>query len=77
VFCDVCNTAYHQYCHDPPIDNEYVTVLEKEWLCGPCERSKKNVVAGTEGLVAGEGLGIDQVWLHSYSHCHSVTPANS
>lgn len=61
VFCDVCNTAYHQYCHDPPIGNDVVTVLEKEWLCGPCERSKQNVIEGTEGLVSGSGLSIDNV----------------
>ncbi|KAH9877588.1 hypothetical protein IAQ61_002955 [Plenodomus lingam] len=36
VFCDACSTAYHQYCHTPPIDNEVVTVLEKEWLCSTC-----------------------------------------
>ncbi|KAH7138918.1 CoA-transferase family III domain-containing protein [Dendryphion nanum] len=61
VFCDACNTAYHQYCHDPPIDSEVVTVLEKEWLCGPCERSKQNVIEGTDGLVGGDGLSIDEV----------------
>lgn len=61
VFCDSCNTAYHQYCHNPPISNEVVTVLEKEWLCGPCARSKENVVQGTEHLVSAENLSIDQV----------------
>ncbi|KAF2191347.1 hypothetical protein K469DRAFT_622924 [Zopfia rhizophila CBS 207.26] len=60
VFCDVCNTAYHQYCHDPPIDNEVVNVLEKEWLCGPCERSKQSVVEGMDGLTAGDGLSIEE-----------------
>ncbi|KAF2735075.1 hypothetical protein EJ04DRAFT_576458 [Polyplosphaeria fusca] len=60
VFCDVCNTPYHQYCHNPPIDNDVVTVLEKEWLCRPCERSKQNVIEGTGGLVAGDGLSLDQ-----------------
>ncbi|KAF1959579.1 hypothetical protein CC80DRAFT_489702 [Byssothecium circinans] len=60
VFCDMCTTAYHQYCHDPPIDNDVVNVLEKEWLCGPCDRSKQNIVEGTDGLVAApEGLSID------------------
>ncbi|KAF2000030.1 hypothetical protein P154DRAFT_435635 [Amniculicola lignicola CBS 123094] len=59
VFCDVCSTAYHQYCHSPPIDNEVVNVLEKEWLCGPCERAKQSVEQGMEGLVAAEGLSIE------------------
>lgn len=61
VFCDSCSTAYHQYCHNPPISNEVVTVLEKEWLCGPCARSKESVVQGTENLVAAENLSIDEV----------------
>lgn len=61
VFCDVCSAAYHQYCHDPPIDSEVVKVLEKEWLCGPCERSKQNVIEHTDGLIAVEGLSIDDV----------------
>ncbi|KAL4933662.1 uncharacterized protein BDV17DRAFT_64840 [Aspergillus undulatus] len=36
VFCDQCNRAWHQHCHDPPIGNEVVTVKEKEWLCREC-----------------------------------------
>lgn len=61
VFCDSCSTAYHQYCHNPPISNEVATVLEKEWLCGPCARSKESVVQGTEHLVAADNLSIDEV----------------
>jgi hypothetical protein len=61
VFCDACSTAYHQYCHTPPIDNEVVTVLEKEWLCGPCRRTKETVVSGAEELIAAEDLSIDEV----------------
>lgn len=37
VFCDECNGAWHQLCHDPPIDNEVVTVQEKEWRCRGCK----------------------------------------
>ncbi|KAF1837333.1 hypothetical protein BDW02DRAFT_162097 [Decorospora gaudefroyi] len=60
VFCDACSTAYHQYCHNPPIENEVVTVLEKEWLCGPCTRAKQTVVQGAQNLVAGEHLSVDK-----------------
>ncbi|CAI6340217.1 unnamed protein product [Periconia digitata] len=60
VFCDNCTTAYHQYCHNPPIDNEVVTVLEKEWLCGPCSRSKEETVVveptAEELIAAPEGF---------------------
>jgi hypothetical protein len=61
VFCDACSTAYHQYCHTPPIDNEVVTVLEKEWLCGPCRRTKETVVTGAEELVAAGSLSVEEV----------------
>lgn len=37
VFCDSCNRAWHQYCHDPPIGSEVITVKEKEWLCQGCK----------------------------------------
>lgn len=60
VFCDGCNTPYHQYCHDPPIEKEAVQVIEKEWLCGPCERSKRSAVQVTEGLVPGTALSIEE-----------------
>ncbi|PVI07364.1 hypothetical protein DM02DRAFT_608902 [Periconia macrospinosa] len=76
VFCDVCTTAYHQYCHDPPIDNEVVTVLEKEWICGPCARSKDNVVEGTDELVAApEGFSADdkRAYLSTLSQEHLIS----
>ncbi|KAI1519384.1 PHD-finger [Pyrenophora tritici-repentis] len=60
VFCDACSTAYHQYCHNPPIDNDVVTVLEKEWSCGPCTRAKQTVVEGSQDLVAVQNLSIDE-----------------
>ncbi|KAF5848705.1 hypothetical protein GGP41_009787 [Bipolaris sorokiniana] len=60
VFCDACSTAYHQYCHDPPIDNEVVTVLEKEFLCTPCTRAKQIAVEGAHDLIAAEDLSVDQ-----------------
>ncbi|KAL4871778.1 hypothetical protein BDV12DRAFT_163830 [Aspergillus spectabilis] len=37
VFCDGCNRAWHQHCHDPPIENDVITVKEKEWLCQECK----------------------------------------
>lgn len=69
VFCDACSTAYHQYCHNPPIENEVVTVLEKEWLCTPCTRSKQSVVEGAQNLIAAESLSIDQVCIAKFRTC--------
>ncbi|KAL4813240.1 hypothetical protein BDW67DRAFT_168821 [Aspergillus spinulosporus] len=37
VFCDRCNRAWHQHCHDPPIQSEVVAIREKEWLCRECK----------------------------------------
>lgn len=36
VFCDECNIAWHQYCHDPPIGNDVIQVKEAEWFCREC-----------------------------------------
>ncbi|KAF1921076.1 hypothetical protein BDU57DRAFT_509668 [Ampelomyces quisqualis] len=61
VFCDACSTAYHQYCHAPPIDHDVVTVLEKEWVCAPCRRTRETVVAGADELVAAASLSVEEV----------------
>ena len=37
VFCDWCNKAWHQLCHDPSISDEVVQVKDKEWLCKLCK----------------------------------------
>ncbi|KAL1986219.1 hypothetical protein VTN96DRAFT_6734 [Rasamsonia emersonii] len=36
VFCDGCNRAWHQFCHDPPIEKEVIEVKEAEWFCREC-----------------------------------------
>lgn len=61
VFCDGCNTPYHQYCHDPPIENNVVQVAEKEWHCAICQRSKNQAMTGLAGLVTGEDLSVEEV----------------
>lgn len=40
VFCDGCNTPYHQYCHDPPIGKDVVQIVDKAWFCTPCIQKK-------------------------------------
>lgn len=37
VFCDACNHAWHQLCHDPPIGDEIVAVRESQWFCRECK----------------------------------------
>ena len=40
VFCDGCNTPYHRYCHQPPIDQAVIDEVDKEWYCKPCEKER-------------------------------------
>ncbi|PYH41490.1 phf1/phf2 family PHD finger domain-containing protein [Aspergillus saccharolyticus JOP 1030-1] len=47
VFCDECNGAWHQLCHDPPISVEVVAVKEKEWFCGECKPVPITIVQPT------------------------------
>jgi hypothetical protein len=37
VFCDSCNTCYHQKCHVPAIPDEVLDPSE-EWVCTYCEQ---------------------------------------
>lgn len=60
VFCDGCNTPWHQHCHDPPITAEVVRVEEKEWFCGDCEVLREEKVQ-LEGRVSAEGMSLAEV----------------
>lgn len=67
VFCDGCNTPYHQYCHDPPIGEDVVKVEEKEWFCADCTSLRRGGEMGNLGevdlqrLVSGEALSMEEV----------------
>lgn len=52
VFCDGCNGAWHQFCHDPLIGAEVVREVEREWVCSGCGGGRK---------VVGEGWGVEEV----------------
>ena len=60
VFCDGCNTPWHQYCHDPPIKGELLQIEEQEWLCADCGVLREEKIH-LEGKVAGEGMGFVEV----------------
>ena len=53
VYCDGCNTPYHQLCHDPVISEEVVRVEEKEWICAGCNAVKQG---RSKAGVSGEGF---------------------
>lgn len=48
VFCDGCNTPWHQFCHDRPITPSVIQFEEKEWICFECAtaREEKGHIAG-------------------------------
>lgn len=48
VFCDGCNTPWHQFCHDRPITPSVVQIEDKEWKCSECEtaRLEREHIAG-------------------------------
>jgi hypothetical protein len=61
VYCDGCNTPYHQYCHDPPIDKEVIQIPDMEWFCKECKKSQELAMYGLDGLVPGPDLLADEV----------------
>lgn len=63
VFCDGCNTPYHQYCHHPPIDQAVVNEVDKEWFCTQCEKLRVVPVPESEvaDFVASRGASAEQV----------------
>ena len=66
VFCDGCNTPWHQFCHDPPIGKDIVTIAEKEWFCSDCIVMKEERVR-LQGKVAGQNLSMLEVRIaHSF-----------
>lgn len=60
VFCDGCNTPWHQHCHDEPISDDVVRIEEKEWFCADCEVLKEERVR-LEGKVSAEGMSLVEV----------------
>ena len=62
VFCDGCNTPWHQYCHDPPIPWDVVRIEEQEWYCADCEVLREEKVH-LEGKGSAEGMSLAEVRL--------------
>lgn len=60
VFCDGCNTPWHQYCHDKPISHDVVTIEEKEWYCADCDVLQEEHVQ-LKDTVSAEGMSLAEV----------------
>lgn len=71
VFCDGCNTPWHQHCHDPPIKQDFLTHVDRDWYCGDCTMLREHTSI-LEGKVAGHGMSMldvsPNVALQRFSH---------
>jgi hypothetical protein len=72
VFCDDCNTPYHQLCHVPPIDRIVVEVADAQWFCKECQPKRRELPMETG--MTGEGLSLEvkQTYLTSLSKTQLV-----
>ncbi len=43
VFCDGCEGAWHQLCHDPEIDDSVVQDPNVKWFCAGCMAKRERV----------------------------------
>ncbi|KAI4119645.1 MAG: hypothetical protein LQ345_000443 [Seirophora villosa] len=59
VFCDRCNTPWHQACHQPSIPEEVIEIEEAEWVCANCLAQKQDPAAGlTDDIEFGGSMGV-------------------
>lgn len=59
VYCDRCNTPYHQACHRPPIPEHVIEVESAEWICAECLSKEQNPAAEpSDDLEFGGTLGV-------------------
>ncbi|KAL8841779.1 MAG: hypothetical protein Q9170_000812 [Blastenia crenularia] len=64
VFCDRCNTPWHQACHQPPIPESVIEVEEAEWVCAECLARKQDpAIASTDPLEFGGSLGVGMMMI--------------
>lgn len=72
VFCDECNTPYHQLCHIPPIDRLVVDVPDAQWFCKDCQPKRRE--RPLETGMSGEALSTDakMTYLSSLSKAQLV-----
>lgn len=58
VFCDGCNKAWHQWCHDPLIPTEVTNIPEAQWFCSMCSHEREMAGCPLERRVGGEMVGL-------------------
>ncbi|KAL9599921.1 MAG: hypothetical protein Q9179_003400 [Wetmoreana sp. 5 TL-2023] len=64
VFCDRCNTPWHQVCHQPPIPEHVIEVEEAEWVCADCLVQRRDPIVEASGdLDFGGSLGVGTIMI--------------
>lgn len=59
VFCDGCDSPWHQHCHDPPIPEDVIAVEESEWFCAECIANNRGSSMGSaEHIEFGGSFGV-------------------
>ncbi|PGH04068.1 hypothetical protein GX51_03738 [Blastomyces parvus] len=66
VFCDDCNRPWHQFCHDPPIEKEVITVKELEWFCIECRPPANSSSAEMPATSNGQQSSITRIDASNY-----------
>ncbi|KAI0110232.1 hypothetical protein F4814DRAFT_426285 [Daldinia grandis] len=55
VFCDGCNLCWHQMCHEPYIDDEFVSNETRSWFCGRCMAKRERHLARKKNIDGFKG----------------------
>ncbi|KAI2629461.1 CoA-transferase family III [Xylaria nigripes] len=56
VFCDGCNYCWHQMCHDPYIDDDFVSDENRSWFCSRCVSKREKALAKKKTLEEYKGV---------------------
>ncbi|KAI1764291.1 CoA-transferase family III domain-containing protein [Hypoxylon sp. FL1150] len=55
VFCDGCNFCWHQLCHDPYIDDDFVSDESRSWFCSRCLAKREKHLAKKKTVESFKG----------------------
>ncbi|KAI0100995.1 hypothetical protein GGR51DRAFT_337770 [Nemania sp. FL0031] len=79
VFCDGCNFCWHQMCHDPYIEDDFVSDETRSWFCSRCMAKREKALAKRKTLEEYKGVSwasksADQkrTWLTNIPHAQLV-----
>ncbi|KAI1383006.1 uncharacterized protein F4822DRAFT_421815 [Hypoxylon trugodes] len=56
VYCDGCNCVWHQMCHEPYIDDDFVSDGSRPWFCSRCVAKRENHLARKKNIEGFKGV---------------------